>query len=245
MTRVALSGVYKNYCRLQGSQYITRFPSLLRNPEKYWFWSLKDLGLEISAGQRLGIIGSNGSGKTTLLRIIAGVTNATHGSVRVKGRVVSLLDLFSGLQGDFTGRENIYLNGLLLGMRRREIDRKLESIVDFAGISEFIEMPVKHYSTGMLMRLAFSVGVHVEAEILLIDEAWGVGDDEFQRKSLARVEALNKNGAALLLVSHDMEILRQHTTETLWLNKGSSQLFGRSTDVIASYLKHSHSEQQP
>ncbi len=243
MNCVTLSHLYKKYCRLQGSQYITRLPSLLRHPEKYWFWSLKDLSLEISAGQRLGIIGSNGSGKTTLLRIIAGVTNATHGSVRVKGRVVSLLDLFSGLQGDFTGRENIYLNGILLGMRRREIGEKLDSVVDFAGISEFIDMPVKHYSTGMMMRLAFSVGVHVDAEILLIDEAWSVGDDEFQRKSLARIEAINKNGAALILVSHDMEILREHTTETLWLNKGATEAFGPSSNVITSYLNHSHAEQ--
>ncbi len=243
MSRIALSRVYKKYCRLQGSQYITQSLSLLRNPEKHWFWSLKNLDLEISAGQRIGIIGANGSGKTTLLRIIAGVTNATHGSVRVKGRVVSLLDLFSGMQGDFTGRENIYLNGILLGMRRREIEKKMDSIIDFAGISEFIDMPVKHYSTGMMMRLAFSVGMHTEAEILLIDEAWSVGDDEFQRKSLSRIEALNKDGATLILVSHDMEILRQHTTDTLWLNKGVSEAFGASSSVITSYLKYSHTEQ--
>ena len=243
MVRVRLSHIHKKYCRLQGSQYIVRFPSMLRNPEKYWFWSLNDVGLELSAGQRMGIIGTNGSGKTTLLRIIAGVTNPTHGSVHVNGRVVSLLDLFSGLQSDCTGRENIALNGTLLGMRRREIEKKMDSIVDFAGISEFIDMPIKHYSTGMMMRLAFSVGVHVDAEILLIDEAWSVGDDEFQRKSLARIEALNKNGVALILVSHDMEILRKHTTETIWLNKGVTQAFGRSSDVINSYLKHSHAEQ--
>lgn len=243
MIRVRLSRIYKKYCRLQGSQYITRFPSMLRNPEKYWFWSLKDLGLELSAGQRIGVIGTNGSGKTTLLRIIAGVTNPTHGSVYVNGRVVSLLDLFSGLQPDFTGRENIRLNGTLLGMRGQEIEKKMDSIIDFAGIAEFVDMPIKHYSTGMMMRLAFSVGVHVDAEVLLIDEAWGVGDDEFQRKSLARIDAINKNGAALILVSHDMEILRQHTTETLWLNKGSTQAFGHSSDVISSYLKHSQAEQ--
>lgn len=243
MIRVRLSRIHKKYFRLQGSQYITRLPSLLRNPEKYWFWSLKDVGLELSAGQRIGIVGTNGSGKTTLLRIIAGVTNPTHGSMHVNGRVVSLLDLFSGLQPDFTGRENIRLNGTLLGMRGRVIEKKMDSIIDFAGIAEFVDMPIKHYSTGMMMRLAFSVGVHVDAEILLIDEAWGVGDDEFQRKSLARIETINKNGAALILVSHDMEILRQHTTEILWLNKGVTQAFGRSSDIISSYLKHSHSEQ--
>ncbi|MBI3317870.1 MAG: ABC transporter ATP-binding protein [Candidatus Omnitrophica bacterium] len=186
-------------------------------------------------GKRLGIVGDNGSGKTTLLRIIAGVTRPTHGTVMVNGRVVPLLELGAGMHPDLTGRENVYLNGILLGMRRSEVSRKFGRIVEFAGVTEFLDMPLKHYSLGMIMRLGFSVAIHVDADILLIDEAWGVGDVGFQAKTMEQMRQMRNHGASSILVSHDVSILRQLTDEILWLKSGRIAAFGPTESVVKAY----------
>lgn len=236
MERIRLAGVGKRYFRLGSAKLLAS--SLFLSGEKNWFWSLRGIDLTIDRpGTSVGIIGSNGSGKTTLLRIIAGVTMPTTGTVIVRGRVVSLLELFAGMQGELTGRENIFMNGLLLGMRRQEIRRMLDSIVQFAGIGEFLDMPFKHYSMGMQMRLGFSLSTHVEASIFLVDEAWGIGDAEFQAKSLERLRELGRSGATLILVSHDPIILRELTTEILWLHRGELVEKGPSEQVIQSYME--------
>ena len=236
MERVRLEVVGKQYFRLQRMDFLSN--NRRRQGEKSrWFWSVKDVSLLLEGGQWLGVVGANGSGKTTLLRIIAGVTAPTHGTVVVNGRIVSLLELFAGMQSDLTGRENIFLNGLLLGMRRHEIRRKFNSIVEFAGIGDFLDMPLKHYSTGMAMRIGFSVGLHVEAQIFLIDEAWSVGDSAFQEKSLGRLLSLSRQGAGVILVTHDLGIIRKYATETLWLDRGSVAGFGGSGPILQSYLR--------
>jgi ABC-type polysaccharide/polyol phosphate transport system ATPase subunit len=238
MDRIRLEGVGKRYFRLGGSKLLAGWLFRRSSRSHDWFWSVRDVNLHIPRpGASLGIIGANGSGKTTLLRIIAGVTRPTSGTVTIHGQVVSMLELFAGMQPELTGRENIFLNGILLGMRRREIQRKLDSIVEFAGIGEFLDMPFKHYSLGMQMRLGFSLSTHVEASIFLVDEAWGIGDAEFQSKISRRLKELAANGATLLLVSHDLEILRQLADETLWLHKGETRAFGPTEEVLSSYLQ--------
>ena len=233
MNRILVENVSKRYFRLGGSKMLAGW---LFGRRKNWFWSLKNANLQVNRpGTSVGIIGTNGSGKTTLLRIIAGVTQPTAGSVTVHGRVVSMLEVFSGMQPELTGRENIFLNGILLGMRRQEILRKVEPIVEFAGLGEFLDMPFKHYSLGMQMRLGFSLSTHVEASIFLVDEAWGIGDAEFQAKISQRLKELNRQGATLILVTHDPEILRRLTTETLWLDRGEVVTLGPSEQVLRSY----------
>ena len=237
MERISLSGVSKRYFRFSGAKMLTQWPFQAKSVQN-WFWSLKDIELRINRpGTTLGIIGSNGSGKTTLLRIIAGVTTPTYGKVVVHGRVISMLELFAGMQPELTGRENIFLNGILLGMRTREIRRKFDSVVEFAGIGDFLDMPLKHYSLGMQMRLGFSLSTHVEASIFLADEAWGIGDAEFQSRSFTRLKELAHSGATLLLVSHDPLVLRQLASEVLWLQKGAVRALGPTDSIIDSYLK--------
>ena len=237
MQRVFLENVGKLYPRSQGIRSLIGPSRSRRKGGPNWFWSLKDVSLSLSSGKWMGVIGANGSGKTTLLRIIAGVTEPTCGTTAVNGRIVSLLELFAGMQPDLTGRENIFLNGLLLGMRRQEVQRKFRSIVEFSGVGDFLEMPIKHYSTGMAMRIGFSIGLHVEADIFLIDEAWSVGDSAFQTKSLERLAVLSRQGGAVILVTHDLEIIRKHAPETLWLDHGVAADFGRSESVIQNYLR--------
>ena len=238
MNPISLEGVGKRYFRLGNSKWLRGF--LFRNSlaKQNWFWSLKNVSLQVSRpGTSISVVGSNGSGKTTLLKIIAGVTSPTRGTVSVHGQVVSMLELFAGMQADLTGRENIFLNGMLLGMRRREIQKKLDSIVEFAGIGEFLDMPLKHYSLGMQMRLGFGISTHVDASIFLVDEAWGIGDSQFQTKSFQRLKELTRQGVCLVLVSHNLEILRNLSTETLWLDKGEARAFGPTETIINSYLQ--------
>ena len=236
MERIRLTGVSKRYSRLQGPKLLAYWGWRFLFREDPWFWSLQDIHLTLQRGTSLGVVGSNGSGKTTLLRIIAGVTAPTLGTVAVDGKIVSLLELFASMQGELSGKENIRFNGTILGMRRREINRKFDEIVDFAGIRDFLEMPVKHYSSGMVMRLGFSVAIHTDADIILVDEAWSVGDADFQAKSFKRLEDLHRKGVTLILVSHDTSVLQKLTTKTLWLNKGRVEKFGETHEVISAYL---------
>ena len=237
MEIIRLSSVSKKYSRLEGVRLITNRDFWMERESPHWFWALEHVNLSIpKGGTSLGVIGANGSGKSTLLRIIAGVTKPTYGTVVVHGRIVSLLELFAGMQPDLSGRENIILHGIILGMRRREIRRKFDAIAEFAGVEDFMDMPLKHYSTGMIMRLGFSVAIHVEADIILVDEAWSIGDIEFQNKSLQRLAQLREQGATLILVSHDMDVIRQQTQDVLWLQRGKVASCGPSDQVIRTYL---------
>lgn len=203
------------------------------------FWALKDVDLAVRRGETFGIIGRNGSGKSTLLQIIAGTLLPTRGDVAVKGRVAALLELGSGFNPDFTGRENVYLNATILGLARREIDERLESILAFAGIGEFIDQPVRSYSSGMSVRLAFAVIAHVDADVLIVDEALSVGDVFFAQKCMRFLRDFRKTGT-LLFVSHDAAAVTNLCDRALWLDSGVMQMQGTAKEVVEAYLAQQH-----
>jgi len=200
------------------------------------FWALKDISFEVKKGESVGIIGRNGSGKSTLLQIIAGILRPTHGGQQVAGRVAALLELGSGFNPEFTGRENVHLNGAVLGLSRREVEARFADIASFADIGDFIDRPVKTYSSGMMIRLAFAVQTAVEPEILIVDEALSVGDFFFQQKCFARIAALRARGTTLLFVSHDMGSVRDLCERTLYLKGGRGEFWGSTQEAIAAYL---------
>jgi len=199
-------------------------------------WALKKVSFEINRGEVVGIIGRNGAGKTTLLKILARITEPTEGQARIDGRVGSLLEVGTGFHPELTGRDNVYLNGAVLGMTRKEIKRKFDEIVDFAEVERFIDTPVKRYSTGMLVRLAFSVAAHLEPDILLVDEVLAVGDVAFQRKCLEKMNAAARGGRTTLFVSHNMGTIARLCTRVLWVDAGQIALTGPSHEVIRAYL---------
>jgi len=202
-------------------------------------WALKDLSFEINQGEVVGVIGRNGAGKSTLLKILSRITEPTQGYVDVCGRVGSLLEVGTGFHPELTGRENIYLNGSIIGMRKGEIDRKFDEIVAFAEIEQFLDTPVKFYSTGMYMRLAFSVAAHLEPEILLVDEVLAVGDTAFQKKCLGRMGEVAKEGRTVLFVSHNLPILRSLCPTSLLLQKGHLVRASTTEECVAHYLDES------
>ncbi len=199
-------------------------------------WALRDVCFEVAEGEVLGIVGRNGAGKSTLLKILSRITAPTEGAVRLRGRVASLLEVGTGFHPELTGRQNIFLNGAILGMRRREIDRKLDSIIDFAEIERFIDTPVKRYSSGMYVRLAFAVAAHLEAEILLIDEVLAVGDTAFQRKCVEKVDTVAHGGRTVLFVSHNMGAVQRLCTRCVLLRSGCVVASGPSDEVVKQYL---------
>lgn len=202
------------------------------------FWALKDVSFEIKQGEAVGIIGRNGAGKSTLLKILSRITEPTKGRFEIFGRVSSLLEVGTGFHEDLTGRENIYLNGTILGMRRAEIKAKFDEIVDFSGVGKFIDTPVKHYSSGMKVRLAFSVAAHLEPEILIIDEVLAVGDAEFQKKCLGKMEDVTQNnGRTVLFVSHNMGAVQSLCSRGIFLKNGSINLDEATSQVIKQYMK--------
>jgi lipopolysaccharide transport system ATP-binding protein len=206
-------------------------------------WSLKDLNFEIEAGDTVGIIGRNGAGKSTLLKILSRVTSPTTGSVKVKGRIASLLEVGTGFHPELSGEENIYLNGAILGMRKAEIKRKFDEIVDFSGVERYIGTPVKRYSSGMYVRLAFAVAAHLESEVLIVDEVLSVGDAEFQKKCLGKMGDVSKSeGRTVLFVSHNMESILNLCSKGLYLNNG--QLFMQSTSekVVSTYISENYQQ---
>jgi lipopolysaccharide transport system ATP-binding protein len=205
-------------------------------------WALRDASFEINQGQVVGIIGSNGAGKSTLLKILSRITNPTRGYADIYGRVGSLLEVGTGFHPELTGRENIQLNGAILGMRRSEINSKLDEIVAFAEIEQFLDTPVKHYSSGMYLRLAFSVAAHLEPEILLVDEVLAVGDAAFQRKCLGRMTEVSRQGRTVLFVSHNMAAIRQLCSSALLLAAGGVSESGETDAVIRSYLAGTYSD---
>lgn len=202
------------------------------------FWALRDVSLDIHKGEIVGIIGSNGAGKSTLLKILTGITPPTEGEIRMKGRVASLLEVGTGFHPELTGRENIFLNGAILGMTKNEIASKFDEIVAFAGIEKFLDTPVKRYSSGMYVRLAFSVAAHMEPDILLVDEVLAVGDAEFQKKCLGKMEEVTKTaGRTILFVSHSMRAIQKLCTRCILLEKGGIKMIGDTASVIKEYLR--------
>lgn len=204
--------------------------------EKNTFWALQDVSFEIKQGEAVGIIGRNGAGKSTLLKILSRITKPTTGRVDLYGRVGSLLEVGTGFHPELTGRDNIYLNGAILGMSRQEIMRKFDEIVDFAGIEKFLDTPVKHYSSGMYVRLAFAVAAHLEPEILVVDEVLAVGDAEFQKKCLGKMSDVTHEGRTVLFVSHNMAAVRKLCNKSILLESGSKTLEGDTNTVIDKYL---------
>ncbi len=201
-------------------------------------WALKDVSFAVETGNVVGIIGRNGAGKSTLLKILSRITYPSSGSIRVEGRVASLLEVGTGFHEELTGRENIYLNGSILGMKKREIDRRLDEIIDFAGIERFIDMPIKRYSSGMRLRLGFAVAAHLETDILLVDEVLAVGDIEFQKKCLSKIENLHQGGRTVLFVSHHMAAIEHLCPRTIWIHDGQIRQDGKTEEVVRAYLAH-------
>ncbi len=200
-------------------------------------WALRDIDVQIRQGESVGIIGPNGAGKSTLLKILSRLTAPTSGEIRIRGQIASLLEAGVGFHPELTGRENIFLSGSILGMSRREILRAFDAIVDFAEIADFIDTPVKRYSTGMHVRLGFAVAAHLNAEILLIDEVLAVGDLSFQRKCLRRIEALRREGRTNLLITHNVQILPGMASRVVWLDAGSVQADGDPQTVVLDYIR--------
>ena len=207
-----------------------------RNSDGECIWALRDVSFEVERGEVVGIIGRNGAGKSTLLKVLTRITAPTEGHAIIYGRVGSLLEVGTGFHPELTGRENIYLNGAILGMRKKEINRKYDDIVEFSGVELFIDTPLKRYSSGMQMRLAFSVAAHLEPEILLVDEVLAVGDAEFQKKCLGRMGDFAKEGRTVLFVSHNMLSLQNLCTRGILLEKGRVVLDDAITTVIKKYL---------
>ncbi len=201
------------------------------------FWALRDVHFEVKKGDRVGILGRNGAGKSTLLQIVSGIMTPTVGSLSVKGRVAALLELGSGFNPQFTGRENVYMCGAILGLNKKQIDDRYDDILAFADIGDFINQPVKTYSSGMMLRLAFAVNAHVNADILIVDEALAVGDLFFQNKCMERIRSLLDDGVCLLFVSHDIGTVREFCNKALFLNKGRQVEFGDSSRIVSMYLR--------
>lgn len=203
-------------------------------------WALHDVNFEVKEGESMGIVGRNGAGKSTLLKILSHITSPTEGKVKIKGRISSLLEVGTGFHPELTGRENIYLNGSILGMKRADINRKLDQIIDFSGISQFIDTPVKRYSSGMYMRLAFSVAAHLDSEILILDEVIAVGDADFQKKSLEKTESSIKSGKTVLFVSHGLAAITRLCERGIYLEEGRVAYYGSATETASEYLKKIH-----
>lgn len=205
--------------------------------ESDYVWSLRDINFEIEQGDAVGIIGRNGAGKSTLLKLLSKVTKPTTGSFKVNGRIASLLEVGTGFNPEMTGRENIYLNGAILGMRRHEITRKMDQIIDFSGVERYIDTPVKRYSSGMYVRLAFAVAAHLESEILIVDEVLAVGDAEFQKKCLGKMGDVSKGeGRTVLFVSHNMGAIQNFCNNTIYLRNGELVKMGPTKHIVSDYL---------
>jgi lipopolysaccharide transport system ATP-binding protein len=244
-TIIKVEGLHKKFCRslrrsmAYGSLDVGRSMlgisydrGKLRHGE---FWALEDVNLELKRGEALGLIGQNGSGKTTLLRLINGIFPPDKGRITVKGRIGALLAVGAGFHPHMTGRENIYLNGTILGMTKKEINQKMETIVDFADIGDFLEAPVASYSSGMTVRLGFSIAIHSNPEMLLADEVLAVGDLAFALKCYRKVAEYRKNGGSLILVSHGMQLVRNTCQKVMWINSGKTQRYGNTQEVCDAY----------
>ena len=214
----------------------------LKNKQAEEFWALKDVSFDVQPGEIVGVIGRNGAGKSTLLKILSQITAPTEGEVRLRGRVSSLLEVGTGFHPELTGRENIFLNGAILGMRRAEIREKLDAIVDFSGVEKFLDTPVKRYSSGMYVRLAFAVAAHLEPEILIVDEVLAVGDAQFQQRCLGKMKDVADGGRTVLLVSHNLVTIKNLCQRCIWLRDGQIVREGEPSEVVTAYLSVARNE---
>jgi len=235
---VSLTGVGKRFQRMADRRNTLKerlVRGRARNSQD--FWAVRNVDLQIPAGSVYGLIGHNGSGKSTLLKLITGIYRPTEGQITAEGRVAALIELGAGFHPDMTGRENIRLNGSILGLGKSEIEAAMETIIDFSGLREFIDDPVKHYSSGMYVRLGFSVAVHMRPDVLLVDEVLAVGDEEFQRKCFDHLYTLRREGRTIIVVSHGLGQLEGLCDEVAWLDHGEVQEIGPATDTISAYLQ--------
>ena len=247
MTDIAISasGIAKSYViRHNASDHVTLAETVLHRvmhpftrPQKELFWALNDITFDVNRGDVVGIIGRNGAGKSTLLKILSRITKPSKGEIHLHGRVGSLLEVGTGFHPELTGRENIYLNGAILGMRKPEIRKHFDAIVDFSGVEQFLDTPVKRYSSGMYVRLAFAVAAHLESEILIVDEVLAVGDAEFTRKCLGKMQDVSKSGRTVLFVSHQMQSVAVLCNKAMYLEKGVCTYAGDVPTAIEHYMK--------
>jgi lipopolysaccharide transport system ATP-binding protein len=239
-TAISVQGLSKRYAigrRVRGSlrEHLSDVLAFRSGASAEDFWALRDLSFDVPQGAALGIVGRNGAGKSTLLKLVSRITHPTAGRIEIRGRVASLLEVGTGFHPELTGRENIFLNGTILGMTRREVRQRLDAIVDFSGVSQFLDTPVKRYSSGMYVRLAFAVAAHLEPEILIVDEVLAVGDAEFQRKCLGKMDDVTKEGRTVLLVSHNMGALRRLCTTGIVLDEGRLVLHDTMERCVEAY----------
>jgi len=236
---ISFKNVTKKFSKLNQKTFKEFIPALIRGEQTTEsFTALNDISFEIKKGETVGIIGPNGSGKSTILKLIAGVMSPNSGRVMVKGKISPLIELGAGFHPELTGSENIYLNGAILGLKRKEIDNNFQSIVDFAELQEFIDQPVKHYSSGMYMRLAFAVAIHVHPEILIVDEILSVGDQSFQEKCFKRMEEFKKSkDITIIFVSHSLGQVEQFCTRAIYLNNHKIQYDGDTQKAVQKYIK--------
>ena len=200
-------------------------------------WALRDVSFHVDEGEVIGIIGRNGAGKSTLLKILSRITYPTSGAVKVRGRIASLLEVGTGFHDELTGRENVYLNGSILGMKKREVDRHFDAIVDFSGVEQFIDTPIKRYSSGMRLRLGFAVAAHLDPDVLVVDEVLAVGDAGFQKKCIKAMDGLRSSGRTVFFVSHNLAAVENLCSRGIWLDAGSIQMDGAAKEVILSYMR--------
>jgi ABC-2 type transport system ATP-binding protein len=238
---ISVDGVWKKF-RLyhEKNQYLKSAVMRGRRSRYEDFWALKDVSFEVPHGEAFGIIGSNGSGKSTLLKCLAGILTPDRGQMKADGRVAALLELGAGFHPDLSGRENISLNGAILGMSSREVERKLDDVVGFAGLERFIDTPVKNYSSGMVVRLGFAIAINVEPEILIIDEVLAVGDEEFQQRCFEKIEQFRRDGRTIVFVSHGLAQVSQFCHRAMWLEKGTVQSIGPAYQVVSEYTGVAH-----
>jgi len=245
---VAVRGVSKRFRLHRGREVFTVKDLFVRGGRARLFggeelWALRDVSLDLPRGRMVGIVGSNGSGKSTLLKLVGGILKPTAGSIRVSGRVSALIELGAGFHPEFTGRENVHVNGILLGLSRTEIRERFDEIVAFAGLSPFIDNPVKTYSSGMYMRLGFAIAVTVDPDIFLIDEVLAVGDEAFQHKCVGKIQEFKARGKTILLVSHDLGSVERLCDAAVWLHEGRLMAQGGTRQIIDRYLNHVASEE--
>lgn len=239
MTAIEVDDVSKRFRLYQDRpSSLKELVTKVGRPRYEEFWAVRNVSLEVPKGGVAGLIGHNGCGKSTLLRMMAGIHFPTSGTVRTDGRISALLELGAGFHPELTGRENVYLNASILGISRKQTDRIFDRIVDFSGLAPFIDSPVKHYSSGMYVRLGFSVAVHVEPQILLIDEVIAVGDEDFQRRCLDHIAGLKNDGVTIVLVSHSLGVVQDLCDHVTWMDHGVVQATGRPIDVVGEYLEH-------
>ena len=241
LNSVVVDGLWKNF-RLYHERNQFLKAAILRGRRARYeeFWALRDLSFEVPTGQTFGVIGSNGSGKSTLLKCLAGILVPDRGQVTTHGRVSALLELGAGFHPELSGRENVFLNGAILGLKKDEITARFDDIVEFAGLADFIDTPVKNYSSGMFVRLGFAVAANVEPDVLLIDEVLSVGDEAFQRKSAERIERFRREGRTIVFVSHGLGQVEQLCEQVAWIDHGELKMVGPAADVISAYRGDSH-----